>query len=73
MARSRTADFSLAASGLAVAAFFGIQLGSIPERSFGDPLGSRLVPTIACIFLVILSLIIGLRAALAVRPPRDPP
>jgi hypothetical protein len=73
MTRFRGGDFALSAIGIALAVFAYAQIGLIPERSFGDPLGARLMPTICVSLLFIISLIIGVHAALGTPRTEDAP
>ena len=73
MTRFRGGDFALSAIGIALAVFAYAQIGLIPERSFGDPLGARLMPTIYVALLFIISLVIGVHAAWgAPKTPEGP-
>lgn len=53
---SRRGDIGLGMAGLALATFIAVQIGDIPTRSFGDPLGARLMPMIVAGCLAALSL-----------------
>lgn len=61
MARSY-GDIALAVAGMATAAFFLHGTGDIPQRSFGDPLGARLMPMLCAGALLAISAFIGAKA-----------